>query len=146
MYIDGRLKAFGNIARLINSTQPITINKQPSFIFEGCGGNRVFLYAIKEIISKEELLVDYYLNWIDTTTNIMGVLMLYHFNQPPINALSFLSLTFFNISCLLCYNVSFSISYARYIVEANHGKASTSQEVNDWQYRFHLMWNLLLFL
>jgi hypothetical protein len=39
MYIDGRPKASGNIARLINSTRPGTTRKQPNCIFEGCEGN-----------------------------------------------------------------------------------------------------------
>jgi hypothetical protein len=35
MYIDGRPKASGNIAGLINSTRPRTTRKQPNCIFEG---------------------------------------------------------------------------------------------------------------
>lgn len=33
MYIDGRPKAVGNIARFIDNTRPVTTNKQPNFIF-----------------------------------------------------------------------------------------------------------------
>lgn len=58
MYIDGRPKASGNIVGLINSTRPMTTNKQPNCIFEGRKQNRVFVCAIKSITAGEELLID----------------------------------------------------------------------------------------
>ena len=76
MYIDGRPKDYGNIAGFINMTQPGTTNKQPNCIFQGREGNQVFMCAIKTIVSREELLANYYLNRVDTTTNIAWVLML----------------------------------------------------------------------
>ena len=50
LYIDGRPKITGNIARFINSTQPGSTLKQPDCIFEVCEGNRVFVCAIKSIV------------------------------------------------------------------------------------------------
>ena len=86
MYIDGRPKAVGNIARFINSTRPGSTNKQPNCIFEAREGNRVFVCAIKSITAGEELLIDYNLNRLVTNTITMGVVRtMYHFTQPPIN-------------------------------------------------------------
>jgi hypothetical protein len=62
IYIDGRPKAFGNIAGFINNTRPETTNKQLKYIYEGREENRVVLCAIKKIAPGEELLVDYHLN------------------------------------------------------------------------------------
>jgi len=39
VYIDGKPKASGNIARLINNTRPGTTRNQHNFIFEGHEGN-----------------------------------------------------------------------------------------------------------
>ena len=58
MYIDGRKKLAGNIAGFINSTQPVTTNKKPNFIFEGHEGNCVFICSIKSIATWEEFLID----------------------------------------------------------------------------------------
>jgi hypothetical protein len=65
MYIDGRPKALGNIADLINNTRPETTRKEPKFIFEESEGNRIFVSAVKTIMTGEELLVDYNLNRVD---------------------------------------------------------------------------------
>ncbi len=73
MYIDGRPKAAGNIAGFMNSTRPVTTNKQPNCIFEGHEGNYVFVCAIKSIDLGEELLIDYNLNRININIIIMGV-------------------------------------------------------------------------
>jgi len=59
MYINGRPKVAGNIVGFINSTWPITTNKQPNCIFEGCEGNHVFVCVIKSIVAGEELLIYY---------------------------------------------------------------------------------------
>jgi hypothetical protein len=72
IYIDGRPKAVGNIVGFINSTRPMTTNKQPNCVFDGCEGNRVFICAIKSIVVGEELLIDYNLNRIDIDVAIMG--------------------------------------------------------------------------
>jgi hypothetical protein len=45
MYIDGRPKASGNIAGLINSTRPRTTRKKPNCIFEGREGNHGYSYV-----------------------------------------------------------------------------------------------------
>ena len=96
IYIDGRPKASDNIAGFINNTQPETTNKQLNCIYEGCEENRVVLCAIKKIALKEELLVDYHFNRIETSTNSVWVLMQYLFKQPLLIALYiFLSLTMF---------------------------------------------------
>ena len=65
MYIDGRPKALGNIAGLINSTRHGTTRKEPNCIFEEPEHNRIFLCAVKTITTGEELLVDYNLNRVD---------------------------------------------------------------------------------
>ena len=75
MYIDGRLKASGNIAGFINSTRSGTTNKQPNCIFEGRERNCVFICAIKSITAREELLIDYNLNRIHTDIAIMGAVI-----------------------------------------------------------------------
>ena len=74
MHIYGMTKAMGNIARFINSTWHKTTNKQPNYIFEGHEGNCVFVCVIKSIDAREELLVNYNLNQIDTYVIIMGAL------------------------------------------------------------------------
>lgn len=70
MYIDGRPKASGNIARFINSTQPGTTNKQPNCVFEGHDRNRVFVCETKSIVVGGELLINYNLNQRDTNIAI----------------------------------------------------------------------------
>ena len=65
MYIDGRPKASGNIAGLINSTRPGMTRKEPNCIFEEREGNKIFVCAVKTIMAGEELLVDYNLNRVD---------------------------------------------------------------------------------
>jgi hypothetical protein len=45
--------------------------------------------AIKKIAHGEELLVDYHLNQIDTSTNSVRVLMQHLFKQPLLIALYF---------------------------------------------------------
>ena len=72
IYIDGRPKAFENIAGFIHSTQLGTTHKLPNCIFEGCEGNCVFVCATKSIVVGEELLIDYGLNRIDVGVSIMG--------------------------------------------------------------------------
>jgi len=74
MYIDGRTKSMGDIARFINSTQPKTTNKKPNFIFERHERNHVFICTIKLIVAREELLNNYNLNLIDTYIAIMGAI------------------------------------------------------------------------
>ena len=66
MYIDGRPKEPGNIEGFINSTHPGSTNKWPNCIFEVHEGNHVFACVIKSISAREELLIDYNLNQIDT--------------------------------------------------------------------------------
>ena len=73
IYIDGRPKATGNIARFINSSQPMSTNKWSNGIFEAYEENHVFVCVIKSISAGEELLIDYKLNHIDTNkVTIMG--------------------------------------------------------------------------
>jgi hypothetical protein len=69
VYIDGRPKASGNIAGLINSTRPGTTRKEPNCIFEEREGNRIFVCAVKTITAGEELLIDYNLNRVDPGTS-----------------------------------------------------------------------------
>ena len=69
MYIDGRPKASGNIVGLINSTRPGMTRKEPSCIFEEREGNKIFVCAVKTIMSCKELLVDYNLNRVDPGTS-----------------------------------------------------------------------------
>ena len=96
IYIDGRPKDSYNITGFINNTWPGTTNKQPNYIYEGRKENRVVLCAIKKISSGEELLADYHLNQIETSTNSVRVLMKHLFKQPLLIALYFfLSLTMF---------------------------------------------------
>jgi hypothetical protein len=92
IYIDGRPKASGNIAGFINNTRPRTTNKQPNCIYEGRKGNRVVMCTIKKIAPEEELLVDYHLNRIETSTNSVWVLMQHLFKKPILIALYFLYL------------------------------------------------------
>jgi hypothetical protein len=98
MYIDGRPKASGNIAGLINSTRPGTTRKKPNCIFEGREGNQIFVCAVKTIVAGEELLIDYDLNRIDGSTAIMGVNMFYQYTKPVINVFLFISLTYILIA------------------------------------------------
>ena len=73
MYIDGRPKITRNITGFINSIQPGSTLKQPSYIFELCEGNRFFVCDIKSIDVGEELLINYNLNRVDTNTVSMVV-------------------------------------------------------------------------
>ena len=74
IYIYGRLKVSGNIARLIKNTQPRTTNKQSNCIFNGHVGNHIFVCAIKSIAAREEFLIDYNLKRINTNVGIKGVI------------------------------------------------------------------------
>ena len=76
MYIEGRAKTTENIAGFINNTQPGSTLKQPNCIFEAHEGNHVFVCAIKSIFAREEFLINYNLNRIDTNVVIMGVVHL----------------------------------------------------------------------
>jgi hypothetical protein len=87
IYIDGRPKASANIIGFINNTRPVKTNKQLNFIYEGCEENWVVLCAIKKISPREELLVDYHLNRIETLTNSVWVLMQHLFKKPLLIAL-----------------------------------------------------------
>ena len=69
MYIDGRPKASGNIAGLINSKRPGKTRKELNFIFEEHEGNRIFVCVVKTIMIGEELLVNYNLNRVDLGTS-----------------------------------------------------------------------------
>ena len=73
LYIDGRPKTTSNIAGFINNTQPWSTLKQPNCIFEGHEGNHVFVCAIQSIVAREELLINYNLNRVDTNTVSMDV-------------------------------------------------------------------------
>ena len=108
IYIDGMPKASDNIPGFINSTWPRTTNKQPNCIFEGREENRVVLCAIKKIAPREELLVDYHLNQIDTLTNSVQVLMQHLFKKPLLNALYFFIV--FNIVVNIIFNTVFLLS------------------------------------
>lgn len=87
VYIDGRPKEIGNIVGFINSTCLGSTNRKTTCIIEVHEGNRVFVFVIKSISAREELLIDYNLNHIDTNkVTIMGVVhTIYHLNQLPIN-------------------------------------------------------------
>jgi hypothetical protein len=108
IYIDGRPKAFTNIAGFINSTRSETTNKQTNCIFEGREENRVVLCAIKKIAPREELLVDYHLNRIETLTNSVQVLMQHLFKKPLLIALYFFII--FNIVVNIIFNINFLLS------------------------------------
>ena len=107
-YIDGRPKSFDNIVGFINNTQPRTTNKQLNCIYEGREENRVVMCAIKKIDPREELLVDYHLNRIDTLTNSVQVLMQHLFNKPLLIALYFFII--FNIVVNIIFNIVFLLS------------------------------------
>ena len=53
MYIDGRPKAYGNVAGFINSTHPVTTTKKPNCEFEGHEEHRIFVCATKTILPGE---------------------------------------------------------------------------------------------
>jgi hypothetical protein len=82
IYIDGMPKSSSNITGFINNTRPGTTNKQLNCIYEGHEENQVVLFAIKKIALGEELLVDYHLNRIETSTNSVQVLMQHLFKKP----------------------------------------------------------------
>ena len=105
IYIDERPKASRNIAGFINSTWPGTTNKQPNFIYEGLEENQVVLCAIKKIALGEELLVDYHLNRIETSTNSVWVLMQHLFKKPLLIALYFFII--FNIVVNIIFDIFF---------------------------------------
>ena len=73
LYMDRRPKTTSNIVRFINSTQPGSTLKQPNCIFELHEGNCVFVCSIKSIAAREELLIDYNQNRVDTNTVSMVV-------------------------------------------------------------------------
>jgi len=73
MYFDGRPKEWDNIVGFINSTQPRATNKQSNFIFKGCKGNRLFVWIIKSIVVREDFLISYNHNRIDTNVETSGV-------------------------------------------------------------------------
>jgi hypothetical protein len=108
IYIDGRPKDFTNIAGFINSTRSGTTNKQTNCIFEGRKENRVVLCAIKKIAPREELLVDYHLNRIETLTNSVEVLMQHLFKKSLLIALFFFII--FNIVVNIIFNIIFLLS------------------------------------
>lgn len=87
IYIEQRPKASCNIVGFINDKWLKTSNKQPNCIYEGCEGNWVVMCTIKKIDPREELLVDYHLNQIDTSTNSVWVLMQPRFSKPLLIAL-----------------------------------------------------------
>ena len=70
--IYARTKDKGNIVEFINSAQPRYTLKQHNFIFEGHERNCFFLCAIKSIVPREELLINYNLNRIDTNVVTIG--------------------------------------------------------------------------
>jgi len=70
MYIDGRPKASGNVASLVNSTWLVTTTKQPNCEFEGHEEHRIFVCATKTILPGEELLINYNLNRIDVASTV----------------------------------------------------------------------------
>jgi hypothetical protein len=108
IYIDGRPKAFTNITGFINSTRSGTTNKQTNCIFEGREENQVVLCAIKKIAPREELLVDYHLNRIETLTNSVQVLMQHLFKKPLLIALYIFII--FNIVVNIIFNIIFLLS------------------------------------
>ena len=85
LYTNGRPKIIGNIVGFINSTQKGSTLNQPNCIFKSCEGNHVFVCAIKSIASREELLINYNLNRIDTTTVSMVVVHPTIYSKPFIN-------------------------------------------------------------
>ena len=104
IYIDGRPKAMGNIGGFINSTQPVTTNKWPNWLFEGREGNHVFICAIKSIAGGEEILIDYNLNGIDIDVAIMGEVHILIYPTCKKWILYFMIfIMFFSHSLLLCF-------------------------------------------
>lgn len=97
MYNYGRPNATGKIAGFINSTQPVTTNKQPNCIFEGHEGNCVFICAIESIVAGEELLIDYNLNRVNTNIVILGAMCVQFY--PTCNKCCMLWLSFTTIYC-----------------------------------------------
>ena len=72
MYIDGRIKEIGNIVGFINNSQPMSTNKWSNRIFKAGKGNHVFVCVIKLVSVREELLIDYNLNCVDTKVPYHG--------------------------------------------------------------------------
>ena len=66
------MKASGNVAGFINSTQPVTSTKKPNCEFERREEHRIFVCATKTILPGEELLIDYNLNRIDVASMVQG--------------------------------------------------------------------------
>ena len=66
MYIDGRPKVIGDIVGYVNNSQTVSTNKLVNYIFKEHKKNHVFLCLIKSISAREELLIDYNLNRVDT--------------------------------------------------------------------------------
>lgn len=96
-YIGGRPKEARNIVVFITCTWPMTINKQPNCIFEGCEGNHVFVCAIKSIAAREEFLIDYNLNQIDTNISIMGVACIQFYRTRKQCLLYVMTVIYYNI-------------------------------------------------
>ena len=114
MYIDGRPKSIGNIASFINSTRPSSTSKQSNCIFEACEGNGVLVCAIKSISAREELLIDYHLNHIDTNkVTIMRVVStIYHF----VNKFSF-AVYCFQLAEFFMFNLCNKMIWIRQMIE-----------------------------
>ena len=86
MYIDGRPKAFGNIAGFVNSTWPVTATKKQNCKFEGCKEHRIFVCATKTILPIEELLIEYNLNRINVASMVQGNFGRSHAMPHQVNA------------------------------------------------------------
>jgi hypothetical protein len=98
VYIDWRPNALENIEGIINSTRPKTTRNQSSCISKGLEGNWIFVCVVKIIVAGENLLIDYDLNRIDGSNDIMGVNLFYQYTKPVINFFFFISLTYILIS------------------------------------------------
>ena len=86
MHIDGRPKAFGNVAGFINSIRLVIATKQLNCEFEGSKEHRIFVCATKPILPGEELLIDYNLNRIDVASMVQGKYGRSHAMPHQVNA------------------------------------------------------------
>ena len=100
MYIDGMPTLSKNIVGFINSTQPEKKYKKLNFIFKCGEGNIVFVWELKTIAPREELLVDYYLHQRYTTKNLQLLITLCY------STLMYLSLKHYISWVYLDYNVA----------------------------------------
>lgn len=71
IYIDERPKSSVDVSKFINCSCPRSMNKLRNCMFEGRDGNRVVVSAIKPIVARNELFINYNLNKIKESCNCL---------------------------------------------------------------------------